>query len=119
EKNLMSLDNEKRKLEKLLKDSIKLLEQLNKYIDKRIFRNIEEQYGKFDKSIVRVKENHFYQAFIEPMIRVQNEKLAEEITAVRYEKDEQRKGAIVVTAFYGFIQEISMNYYFIIELFDE
>lgn len=119
EKNLSKLDEEKQKLGKQLKNSMRLLEDLNKQIETRIFKNIENMYGKFDASIVAIKENHFYRSFIEPMIRVQNEQLAEKIGAVRYEKNEQRKGEIVVTAFYAFLQEISANHYFAIELFEE
>lgn len=119
EKNLSKLGEEKDKLEKQLKSSMRILEDLNKQIETRNFKNIENMYGKFDASIVAIKENHFYRNFIEPMIRVQNEQLAEEIGAVRYEKNEQRKGEVVVSAFYAFLQEISANYYFTIELFEE
>lgn len=118
-KNILSMDEKQVNLEKLLKRSMNLLEQLNQQIERRIFHNIENFYGKFDVSIENLKANHFYRSFIEPMIRVQNEKLAETISSIRYEKNEQRKGDVVVPAFYSFLQEISMNYYFAVDLYEE
>lgn len=118
-KNLTHLEREKKHLKKQLEDAMTLLEQLHKKIERKLFRNIEIEYGKFDKSIDHMKGNYFYRSFIEPMIRVQNEQLAEKISVVRYEKDEQRKGEAVVVAFYSFLQNIASSYYFVIELFEE
>ena len=117
--NISTMDSEQLYFEKLLKRSMSILEQLNKITEKGTYKNIEVFYSKFDASFESVKSNYFYRSFIEPMLGVQNERLAEEISSVRYERNERRKGEIVVSAFLSFLHEISGHYHIAIELYEE
>ncbi|KAA0966786.1 motility associated factor glycosyltransferase family protein [Sporosarcina sp. ANT_H38] len=119
ESNIVLMQNHQQNVEKLLTQTLQIIEKLNRKIERRTLINIEVQYGKFDQVFEQIKENYFYRSFIEPMIRVQNEQLAEKMSAVRYERNPVKKGTVVVESFHQFIQEVSLHHVFATELFEE
>lgn len=116
----LALLNEKQFiLEKVLKTAMANLEKIQLRVARKNLTNIEHDYSKLDKEFERMKDNLFYKSFIEPMIRVQNERLAEKIQAVRYEKNQIQKSEIVVQEFHQFLTECSSHYTFASGLYDE
>lgn len=118
-RNIVIMDTEKKNMGKLLRQSMGNLKKINNRIEMKNVSSIEILYSVFDTSFNRLKGNYFYRSFIEPMIRVQNEQLSEKISSVRYERNELSKGEVVVSAFLGFIHEISAYHDFAVELYEE
>ncbi|MFC5604730.1 motility associated factor glycosyltransferase family protein [Sporosarcina koreensis] len=100
----------------------KLLETLSEIHQIRLnrqWKNIEKHFAVFDKQFEQLKRNAFYNGFIEPMIRVQNERLSEESKLYRYERDINKKVDVIVQVFNAFLQEVHLHHEFVKPYFEE
>jgi len=94
-------------------------EKIQQKVTRRTFSTIEIDYSNLDNEFKLIKENVFYKCFIEPIIRVQNEQLAEKIQSARYEKKQVKKGEIISREFQQFFHECASHYTFASELYEE
>lgn len=117
--NIIVFNNSQIELKSHLEQSLQILKQLNQNVERRILKNIETLYSKFDISFDRIKENYYYRIFIEPMIRVQNENLSKQIQSVRYEKNEFEKGKTIIGAFKLYLNDIANHYNFTTQLYED
>lgn len=95
------------------------LNKIASLTQKHQLHQLEKQFVKFDKRFSFMKMNLFYQGFIEPMIRVQNQRLSEESQALRYEKDLLKKAQRIIELFGQFIKDVDAHYDFISPHFTE
>jgi hypothetical protein len=113
----------KNKYETQLKKVLLDLKHIETLVQKHQISQLENSFAKFDKEFARLKENLFYQTFIEPMVRVQNKILSDETQKIRYEKNLKIKAESVVQTFGTFLIYCKTYFQFVlpyyIELYDE
>lgn len=98
---------------------IELLKKIQRAIEMRKINTIEQRFIAFDKEFNKLKSNSFYSGFVEPMLKVQNEKLSEDSQMLRYEKNPVKKAEMVVESFGNFIQEVQSHMEFVKPYFEE
>lgn len=76
-------------------------------------------FNKFDKNFISLKENKFFQGFIEPMLRVQYKRLSDKTELIQVEKDLIIKGESIIKEFDLFLQECNVHSQFIYPYFRE
>ena len=104
---------------KMIDECLKELKSINQATNLRKVKELETKFTQFDKEFGKLKTNIFYSGFIEPMVRVQYDRLVVEIQDVRFEKDAIKKGQTIVHSFARFIRECAGHYHFILPYFDE
>ncbi|MGR3765850.1 motility associated factor glycosyltransferase family protein [Rossellomorea sp. NS-SX7] len=106
-------------LRKYLMHSSRELKEIESLLQKNQLHLLEEKFVKFDRYFSKLKSNLFYQGFIEPMVRVQNKRLAEQSKYIRFEKNLEQKGELVVKAFGTYLNECNLHVEFILPYFEE
>ena len=97
------LQSEKHRLKKDINKAVQILREINKGVKRNQEKGLESKFVQFDKEFNGLRNNSFYGAFIEPMIRVHIKRLSEESQAVRFEKDLIKKGMDIAHMFGGFL----------------
>lgn len=100
-------------------EAFQVLKQVNDDYYLRKYHIIENSYGRLDEAISDIQSNDFYIHFVERMIRVQFEQLRQLIENVRYETNQQKKGAIIIPAFNKYLVTIQEYSHYAEELFIE
>ncbi|MBY0223494.1 MULTISPECIES: motility associated factor glycosyltransferase family protein [Sporosarcina] len=95
------------------------LEQIQLAKEQRRFRNIEKQFAAFDQLFNRLKQNEYYQGFLEPLVRVQNEELSLKVKDIRYEENVEKKANTVVNSFGRYLHEVAIHHDFVLPYFEE
>lgn len=103
----------------MLNASFSELNSIHNYIQKGHINKLEEQFLKFDKKFKKFKKNNFYNSLIEPMMRVQNNRLSEVSQEIRFERDIIKKGNLVVKEFGYFLKDSFTHLEFVTPYFDE
>lgn len=88
-------------------DTVKII---NQEISLKKTRQLERKYAQLDNDLRKVKANNFYYVFIEPMVRVQSERLSRNIQDVRHEKKPIKKAEVVIEEFTLFIAECAQSF---------
>ncbi|MBD7909610.1 motility associated factor glycosyltransferase family protein [Sporosarcina gallistercoris] len=107
------------KMNREIQSALEELERIQKSADLKQYKNIEKRFASFDKQFNKIKKNEFYAGFIEPLMRVQNEKLSLDTKKIRYEENLQRKADTVVNSFGLFLHEIKLHFDFVLPYFQE
>jgi len=113
EKQRGIIQSAKQRLNQEINSSLKVLHDINNAASMRRLKDLEETFVRFDKEFNKVKDNTFYKVYIEPMVRVQNQRLSEETQAVKYEKDIIKKGFSIVKLFEGFLKDCQEHILFL------
>lgn len=113
------LNNELKRCEQQINDALHQLKVIETTLQKRQLNQLEVKFNAFDKAFNKVKNNLFYEAFIAPMIRVQNEKLSDDSKVIRYETNLDKKGKKIVVSFGKFLLECQANYHFVLPYYEE
>ncbi|WP_168157272.1 motility associated factor glycosyltransferase family protein [Sporosarcina ureilytica] len=119
EKRIREISRDANNCDLLLKEIVGQLEVIHGALKNRRTNNMEQRFVLFDKEFNRLKRNSFYSGFVEPMLKVQNERLSEESQLIRYENNLLKKAEIVVESFGSFIQEVSLHVEFVKPYFEE
>ncbi len=106
---LVKLTNSEKQCAKYLNNALDELSIIYKAFEYKQTKNMEKRFLSFDKEFNKLKRNTFYIAFLEPMLKVQNEQLSENSLAIRFEADILKKAERVVQSFESFIKEVQMN----------
>lgn len=104
---------------KLMQNSLDELQIIQMALQNKRSKNMEQRFAAFDKQFTKLKRNPFYSGFIEPMVRVQNERLSEESQSIRYESDVLKKAEVIVLSFNAFLHEIHLHHEFVLPYFEE
>lgn len=104
---------------KILQNALVELKLIRESVEKKQTKNMNDRFASFDKEFFKLKINSFYHGFVEPMIRVQNERLAEESQSIRYETDILEKAELIINSFNIFIQEVHLHIEFAKPYFEE
>lgn len=113
EKQMGNIQSAMQRLNQEINSSLKVLHDISNAASMRRLKNLEETFVRFDKEFNKVKDNTFYKVYIEPMVRVQNQRLSEETQAVKYEKDIIKKGFSIVNLFEGFLKDCQEHIHFL------
>lgn len=119
EKKLEKLTNTVEPCGHIMQKLLGELKNIDKAVEKRQSKKIERIFVKFDKEFKKLQSNSYYNILIEPMVRVQNELLLEEIQSFKYESNVLKKGKMVVNSFGIFLRDCQVNLQFIRPYFEE
>ncbi|OMP65796.1 motility associated factor glycosyltransferase family protein [Domibacillus epiphyticus] len=109
----------KKRCEGLISTTSFELKSIEKALQNHQTKQLEKKFANFDREFKKLKNNEFYRGFIEPMIRVHNERLSEDSQSIRYEINLRKKGSLVVDVFGNFIEEIKANFQFVLPYYQE
>jgi len=119
EKQLQLLTLAEQECKKLLQSTLEELQVIHKAMQNKQLKNMERYFAGFDKQFSQLKKNSFYMVFLEPMVRVQNERLSEESQSIRYESNVLKKAEVIVHSFNAFIHDVHAHYEFVLPYFEE
>lgn len=119
ENKLREMDNECCFLETVLNRIIDILKSIYQEVSLKKTNQLEMKYNQLDAEINTMKNNNFYKTFVEPMVRVQQEFLNQNIKYVKYENDALKKGETIAKEFENFITECIQNYNISTQLYIE
>ncbi|OLN33522.1 motility associated factor glycosyltransferase family protein [Desulfosporosinus metallidurans] len=102
---MLTMENELNSLMKCMESMIDTLRRLDLLIKDRNTQNIERFFPVFDREFTKIRNNKFYQTFILPMNRVQNDLTIKTIQDVRFEREQIIKGEKVLKAMGSYIYE--------------
>lgn len=105
--------------ERAITSSINELKEIDKLVKSHLFNRLEISYNKFDRHFDELKKNQFYQALIEPMVRVQYQRLTEKNKLIQFEKKPIKKGVEVVNSFGKFLLECRLHTQFVLPYFKD
>ncbi|MCZ8536937.1 DUF115 domain-containing protein [Paenisporosarcina quisquiliarum] len=104
-KQIDSMLNAMHRLNLEISRALKTLCDINSAVNMNRTKVLEKTFIRFDKDFKKIKSNIFYKAFIEPMVRVYNQRLSEVIQEVRFENDLIKKGRVISEIYVGFLNE--------------
>lgn len=107
------------KCQQLIESADRELKKIELMTQQRQLNRLEQRFAKFDQEFSKLKKNLYYQAMIEPMIGVQNQRLSDESQSIRYERDPIKKGNIVVRAFGAFLYAVEAHFQFVEPYYEE
>ncbi|WP_194841152.1 motility associated factor glycosyltransferase family protein [Sporosarcina cascadiensis] len=119
EKKLQEMDRQGNILETVLKRILDVLKSIHQEVNLNRTNQLEKKYNQLDAEINAMKDNNFYKTFVEPMVRVQQEFLNQNIKHVRHENQALKKGEVILAEFSNFITECAQNYNFAHQLYKE
>ena len=102
---VLTMENELIGLMKCMESMIDTLRRLDLLIKDKNSQKIERFFPVFDRDFTKIRNNKFYQTFILPMNRVQNEFTLKTIQDVRFERDQIVKGEKILKAMGSYIYE--------------
>ncbi|WP_194841567.1 motility associated factor glycosyltransferase family protein [Sporosarcina obsidiansis] len=106
-------------LESAINKIFSTLKSINQEVNLKRTVQLEKKYPQLDQKMKEVKNNIFFNTFVEPMIRVQQERLSKNIQIVRYEKNAIKKGEVIVEEFTIFVAECAQNFNLAFQLYKE
>ncbi|WP_312470767.1 6-hydroxymethylpterin diphosphokinase MptE-like protein [Neobacillus sp.] len=92
-------------LEKSLQNVLNELHKIEASANLKKTKELEKRFNYLDKEFELICNNAFFKAFVQPMVRVQNQHLTEETQAIRFERDVIRKGHVIAQIFESFIMD--------------
>jgi hypothetical protein len=113
------VEEAKYKYDHILENAMELLKEIDACIKIQKLDHLEKKFAKFDSEFIEIKRNIFFQAYIEPMLSLQNEILAEESESIRFEKSPSKKGKLVVKSFGKFLSQCQEYTEFISPFYQE
>lgn len=93
----------KQRLEQSINNAVNELRKIDTAVKMNQSKQLGKIFTRFDKEFNSLRKNPFFKAFIEPMVRVHNQRLSEETQAIRFEQDSIKKGEKIVQLFGGFL----------------
>ncbi|VDH00948.1 Uncharacterized protein conserved in bacteria [Lysinibacillus sphaericus] len=106
-------------LEKSFNQAFITIKNINQEVSLKKKIQLEKKYAQLDSEMEKMKANSFYKTFVEPMVRVQKDRLSQNIQHVRYEKNALKKGEVIVEEFTLFIAECAQNFNLAFQLYRE
>ncbi|USK69970.1 motility associated factor glycosyltransferase family protein [Peribacillus asahii] len=104
-KQINNIQSAKYNFEQTINSATKVLREINAAVSMNKVKELEKKFTHLDKEFKKLRSNLFFKAFIEPMIRVHNQRLAEESQAVRFDTDLIKKGRAIAHVFTGFLMD--------------
>ncbi|OZI12703.1 hypothetical protein CEW92_04910 [Bacillaceae bacterium SAS-127] len=119
QKQLRKIKDNQNECKQSIESARRELKKVESTTQQRQLNRLEQRFAKFDKEFSKLKQNSYYQAFIEPMLQVQNKLLSEKSQSIRYENDPIKKGNTVVEAFSKFLNEVQVHFEFVLPHYQE
>lgn len=102
---VLAMENELAGLMKCMGSMVDTLLRLDHLIKEKNTQNLERFFPAFDREFSKIRNNKFYQTFILPMNRVQNELTLKTVQDVRFEREQIVKGEKILKAMGSYIYE--------------
>lgn len=118
-KRIEIISREMRRIPRQLENLNHNLQIIENNLKRNLVTKMESDFAEFDKKFLKLKRNSFYLGFIEPMLNVQNERLAQEISEIRFENDSLKKAKVITKLFTQFFTEVAAHYEFVLPYFEE
>ncbi|TDF93495.1 6-hydroxymethylpterin diphosphokinase MptE-like protein [Paenibacillus piri] len=102
-KKATEMKNELNQLRKYYNQITGLFNDINRCKDRKDKRGLAQLFNKFDKVIMKIRSNLFFQVFIKPMNRVQEELLLKQMEKIRFENDLVARAELIIQIFGKFL----------------
>lgn len=104
-KQINNMQLAKRDLQQAINSATKVVRQINSAANMNHTKELEKKFTRLDKEVKKLRRNPFFKSFIEPMVRVHNQRLAEESQSIRFDTDLIKKGRAIAHMFAGFLMD--------------
>ncbi|PKH10358.1 motility associated factor glycosyltransferase family protein [Planomicrobium sp. MB-3u-38] len=111
--------NEKQKLDQIIIKVNKELKQIMSQLELNQINSLNDKFISFDKIFNKLSRNTFYKVYIEPMMRIHNERFLKENQALVFERDLHKKGTAMVRVYKDYLNDCKQNYIIIEPYFQE
>lgn len=95
------------------------LRLIHQAVESKQKKDMEKRFNQLDREFSKLRRNIFYTGFIEPMIRVEQRKLAENHLTYRFEKDSIKKAQAIIQTYGSFLEQCAVHYEFVLPYFNE
>ena len=112
-KQINNLKSAQHNLEQAINDATKVLREINIAVSMNKTKELEKKFTRLDKEVKKIRRNSFFKSFIDPMMRVHSERLAEESQSVRFDPDLIKKGRAIAHMFAGFLMDCQEHIRFV------
>jgi len=119
------INHQKNKMDKSLKQFLKLLDNLIRILKQIKQKSLQSPtqllsnlFTEFDKLYKELTLLDFYNVFILPMSRVQNELVVKQVNEFRFEQNTVRKGEKIVRAFSNYFNHIKQDIEMIVPIYN-
>ncbi|MFS0575530.1 6-hydroxymethylpterin diphosphokinase MptE-like protein [Sporosarcina sp. 179-K 3D1 HS] len=119
ENQFQFLDKQAEVLQNVIHRAITIIQAIQTVLHDRKIGHLEINYTKLDSVIEKMKQNSFYNIFLEPMIRVQQDRLSQNIQGVKSETIARKKAEIIIKEFGTFLSECARDYQLAFQLYQE
>ncbi|WP_158231805.1 motility associated factor glycosyltransferase family protein [Sporosarcina sp. P19] len=100
---IIQMERNKKQLERNLQLAFNILRRMNSAVKSKQTNELDQMFNQLDDQINSIRINHYQSAFIEPMLRVHQERMIELTREVRYEKNLLKKGERIAHIFMNYI----------------
>lgn len=115
----MTMDSQLKSLEVTIEQLGKLLQDMEKQIERKSEEQLVKLFNRFDKEFKKLVRNKFYAVFLQPMLRVQYELANREMQTVRFEQDIIFKAETIVKVFSNYIGVCRRDLEVILPIYDK
>lgn len=110
---------EKKKLDQIIIKVNKELKQIMSLLEVNQTSSLNDKFISFDKIFNKLSRNAFYKVYIEPMMRIHNERFLKENQALIFERDLHKKGIAMVRVYQDYVNDCMQNIIIIEPYFEE
>lgn len=118
-KEIKKMQSAKSNLEQAITNATKVLREINTAVSMNKTKELEKKFTNLEKEVKRLNRNPFFNSFINPMMRVHNQRLEEEVQAVRFDPDPIKKGRAIAHIFAGYLIDCQEHIRFVQPLIQE
>lgn len=102
---IIQMERNKKQLERNLQLAFNVLKRMNSAVKSKQLKELDKMFNQLDDQINNIRKNHYQMAFVEPMLRVHQEKMVELTREVRYETNLLKKGERIAHIFMNYIMD--------------
>lgn len=118
-KQSIKMLNEKQKLDQFILNLNNSLNQIESQLKLKQTKALNDKFIIFDKVFGKLSRNSFYKVYIEPMMRIHNERFLKENQKLIFEKDLHKKGSAMVRIYQDYLDDCKKNIVLIEPYFQE
>lgn len=119
EKQHYAMNQKQKEFENVLSKLFNRMRDIERIASLANRNQMEKIFVQFDKEFNQMKRNTFYQVFLEPMLRVQNESLIEKSKKIRFEQNIKLKANGILDIFERYLVACQTQYQFVLPFYEE
>lgn len=118
-KQINLIKDDEKQLQKSIQKATQIIRDIHKAVKLNKTKELDKSFPRLDKEMLKIRNNTYFQAFVEPMMRIHNERLVQETKELRFETNIIKKGKAVAHLMAGYLMNSEEMLRFVKPLVDE